>query len=84
MQKPLKYAFISIIIVLLSAMIIHVAVAYVNIVNDPYTSAPSGVAFFLLIPYVIAVAICCAVWAITYKIITNKIKHKADSTDKCN
>lgn len=84
MQKTLKYVFISIIIGLLLAAVIHVAVEYVHIANDPYTGAPADVAFFLLIPYVIAVAVCLAAWSIANRIVSNKIKRKADSTDKCN
>ena len=83
MKKTLKYVFLSVIIVLLLATVIHVAVEYVHIANDPYTSAPASVAFFLLIPYALAVAVCGAAWAIADKIIDNKNKHKAN-TDKCN
>lgn len=83
MKKTLKYIFISVIIVLLAATVVHVAVAYVHIANDPYASAPASVAFFLLIPYAIAVAVCLAAWAIADKIVSNKNKHKAN-TEKCN
>lgn len=75
--------FLSVIIILFLATVIHVAATYVRIANDPYTSAPANVAFFLLIPYAIAVAVCLAVWAIANKIVNNKNKHKAN-TDKCN
>lgn len=84
LKKTLKYIFLSVIIVLLLAAVIHVAVLYVRIANDPYTGAPADVALFLLIPYAIAVAVCLAAWAIANKIVSNKIKRKADSTDKCN
>ena len=84
MKKTLKYVFLSVIIGLLLAAVIHVAVEYVRIANDNYTSAPASVAFFLLIPYCIAAAVCCAAWAVVNKIVSNKNKRKAESTDKCN
>lgn len=83
MKKALNYVFLGVIIVLLLAMVVHVAVAYVSIYNDSYTGAPANVAFFLLIPYGIAVVICFTAWAIANKIADNKNKHKAN-TDKCN
>ena len=83
MKKTLKYVFLSVIIALLLAMIVHIVVEYVHIANSPYTSVPATVAFFLIIPYSIAVAICGAAWAIANKIVANKNKQKAN-TDKCN
>ena len=83
MKKSLKYVFVSVIIILLLAAAIHVAATYVRIANDPYTSAPANVAFFLLIPYAIAVAVGLTAWAIANVIVNNKNKHKAN-TDECN
>ena len=83
MKKALKYVFLSVIIVLLLAAVVHVTVAYVSIGSDPYTSAPASVAFLLIIPYALAMGVCGIAWAIANKIVTNKNKHKANS-DKCN
>lgn len=84
MKKTLKNVFLSVIICLLLAMTIHVSVTYVSIANDPYTSAPADVAFLLIIPYGIALGLCCAAWAIANRIVTNKNKNITDRIDKCN
>lgn len=84
LKKTLKYVFAGVIIALLIASSIHIAVAYVSIANDPYTGAPAYVAFFLLVPYATAIAVCLAAWAIANKIVSNKIKRKENSADKCN
>lgn len=82
MKMSLKYLFIGIIAALTLAMVIHVTVMYVQIANDLFSSVTPDVAFFLLIPYGIALAVCGAAWATANKIITNKNKRDAEILDK--
>lgn len=67
MKKTLKLVFLVVTIILSVAMVTHVAIAYVGIANDPYTSAPADIAFLLIIPYAIAICIVATVWMILSK-----------------
>ena len=74
LKKKLKYIFVSIISILLLAMAIHVAITYVSLANDPYTSAPARIAFVLIIPYALVIGIVSLVWII----LSKKHKEKRD------
>ena len=65
-MKKTKIILAGMIVLLIIACTVHVVTAYINILNDVSTSAPATIAFLLIIPYALAVAVCTAVLIVIY------------------
>ena len=59
-----KIIFAVIIVLLAVAGAAHTAWCYFRVLSDTFTSFPADVAFFLIIPYAAAIAVCSLVGAI--------------------
>ncbi len=66
-MKKINLLFGSILAAVLTACSIHVAVAFVNIAENPMNSAPASVAFLLILPYGLAAAIVAVIWAVVVR-----------------
>ena len=62
MKKKIDLVFAVITALIVIACIAHTAIRYCQIHNDTMTSAPAKVAFFLLIPYSIALIADVVIW----------------------
>lgn len=67
MKKKINVIFAVITALIALACIVHTAIRYYQIANDQMTSAPASVAFFLIIPYAIALIVNLVVWFLVRK-----------------